>query len=136
MDVLHVQYTAPPFCAAPVVATIHDLAFEHMPETFTRRGSLQLKLTVQGLYLMAPACRVDLFQEKVLPAYAAGQVSAYTQFHLNDKTEQDDDCAHVYNRSLLYLVSNACERKPKTPILGMEKFVQAANLAKARPRRR
>ncbi|HMV47903.1 MAG TPA: glycosyltransferase family 1 protein [Blastocatellia bacterium] len=47
IDVLHVQYTAPPFCPAPVVATIHDLAFEHLPETFTRRGSLQLKLTVR-----------------------------------------------------------------------------------------
>lgn len=47
VDVLHVQYTAPPFCPVPVVATIHDLAFEHMPETFTRRGSLQLKLTVR-----------------------------------------------------------------------------------------
>ncbi|MDQ3012293.1 MAG: glycosyltransferase family 4 protein, partial [Acidobacteriota bacterium] len=47
VDVLHVQYTAPPFCAAPVVATIHDLAFEHLPETFTRRGSMQLKLTVR-----------------------------------------------------------------------------------------
>ncbi len=47
VDLLHVQYTAPPFCPAPVVATIHDLAFEHLPETFTRRGSLQLKLTVR-----------------------------------------------------------------------------------------
>jgi glycosyltransferase involved in cell wall biosynthesis len=42
-----VQYTAPPFCPVPVVATIHDLAFEHLPETFTRRGSMQLKLTVR-----------------------------------------------------------------------------------------
>ena len=47
VDVLHVQYTAPPFCRAPVVVTIHDLAFERMPETFTRRGSFQLKLTVR-----------------------------------------------------------------------------------------
>lgn len=47
VDVLHVQYTAPPFCAAPVVVTIHDLAFEHLPETFTRRGAMQLKLTVR-----------------------------------------------------------------------------------------
>jgi glycosyltransferase involved in cell wall biosynthesis len=47
VDVLHVQYTAPPFCPAPVVATIHDLAFEHLPETFTRRGAFQLKLTVR-----------------------------------------------------------------------------------------
>jgi glycosyltransferase involved in cell wall biosynthesis len=47
VDLLHVQYTAPPFCRVPVVATIHDLAFERMPETFTRRGSFQLKLTVR-----------------------------------------------------------------------------------------
>ncbi|MFN0086752.1 MAG: glycosyltransferase family 4 protein [Blastocatellia bacterium] len=47
VDVLHVQYTAPPFCRIPVLATIHDLAFEHLPETFTRRGSFQLKLTVR-----------------------------------------------------------------------------------------
>ncbi len=47
VDLLHVQFTAPPFCRVPVVATIHDLAFEHLPETFTRRGSLQLKLTVR-----------------------------------------------------------------------------------------
>jgi len=84
---------------------------------------IQAKLTVQGLYLMAPACTVDLFQKQVLPAYKAGKVPAYTQFHLSDKVEQDDNCANLYNRSLLYLVSNACERKPKTPVLGMEKFV-------------
>ncbi|HEX4951212.1 MAG TPA: glycosyltransferase family 1 protein [Blastocatellia bacterium] len=47
VDVLHVQYTAPPFCPVPVVTTIHDLAFEHLPETFTRRGKTQLRLTVR-----------------------------------------------------------------------------------------
>ncbi len=47
VDILHVQYTAPPFCPAPVVAMIHDLAFEHLPETFTRRGKAQLRLTVR-----------------------------------------------------------------------------------------
>lgn len=47
VDLLHVQYTAPPFCPVPVVATVHDLAFEHYPETFTRRGSWQLRLTVR-----------------------------------------------------------------------------------------
>ncbi len=47
VDVLHVQYTAPPFCPVPVIATIHDLAFEHLPETFTRRGKTQLRLTVR-----------------------------------------------------------------------------------------
>ena len=47
VDVLHVQYTSPPICNVPVVATIHDLAFEHLPETFTRRGRAQLRMTVR-----------------------------------------------------------------------------------------
>ena len=56
VDLLHVQYTAPPFCPVPVVATIHDLAFEHYPETFTRRGSWQLRLTVR--YTARRAARI------------------------------------------------------------------------------
>ncbi|MCA1556314.1 MAG: glycosyltransferase family 4 protein [Acidobacteria bacterium] len=46
-DVLHVQFTAPPFAPCPVVATIHDLSFEHLPETFKRRSWMQLRLTVR-----------------------------------------------------------------------------------------
>jgi len=47
VDVLHVQYTAPPFAPCPLVVTIHDLAFEHLPETFNRRSWMQLRLTVR-----------------------------------------------------------------------------------------
>ncbi len=47
VDLLHVQYTAPPFAPCPVVATIHDLSFEHLPETFKRRSRMQLRLTVR-----------------------------------------------------------------------------------------
>ena len=48
VDVLHVQYTAPPFAPCPIVTTIHDLAFEHLPETFNRRSWMQLRLTVRS----------------------------------------------------------------------------------------
>jgi len=47
VDVLHVQYTAPLVAPCPVVASIHDLAFEHLPRTFKRRSSMQLRLTVR-----------------------------------------------------------------------------------------
>lgn len=47
VDLLHVQYTAPPFTPCPVVTTIHDLSFEHLPETFKRRSRAQLRLTVR-----------------------------------------------------------------------------------------
>ena len=47
VDILHVQYTAPPLSPCPVVATVHDLSFEHLPETFKRRSWMQLRLTVR-----------------------------------------------------------------------------------------
>lgn len=47
VDVLHVQYTAPPLAPCAVVATIHDLSFEHLPGTFNRRSRAQLRLTVR-----------------------------------------------------------------------------------------
>ncbi len=47
VDLLHVQFTAPPFAPCPVVASIHDLSFEHLPHTFKRRSRLQLRLTVR-----------------------------------------------------------------------------------------
>lgn len=47
VDVLHVQFTAPPIPPCPVVVSIHDLSFEHLPETFKRRSRAQLRLTVR-----------------------------------------------------------------------------------------
>ena len=47
VDVLHVQFTAPPFAPCPVVVSVHDLSFEHLPQTFTWRSRKQLRLTVR-----------------------------------------------------------------------------------------
>ena len=47
VDVLHVQFTAPPLAPCPVVVSIHDLSFEHLPETFKWRSRTQLRLTVR-----------------------------------------------------------------------------------------
>jgi len=46
VDVLHVQFTAPPLAPCPVVVSIHDLSFEHLPQTFKRRSRMQLRMTV------------------------------------------------------------------------------------------
>jgi glycosyltransferase involved in cell wall biosynthesis len=48
VDLLHVQYTSPPLAPCRVVATVHDLSFEHLPETFKRRSWMQLRLTVRA----------------------------------------------------------------------------------------
>lgn len=47
VDILHVQYTSPPFTPCPIVNTIHDLAFEHLPETFNKRSWRQMRLTIR-----------------------------------------------------------------------------------------
>jgi glycosyltransferase involved in cell wall biosynthesis len=53
VDVLHVQYTSPPFTPCPIVNTIHDLSFEHLPETFKRRSYRQMRLTIRRSALSA-----------------------------------------------------------------------------------
>jgi glycosyltransferase involved in cell wall biosynthesis len=47
VDVLHVQFTAPPLSPCPVVVSIHDLSFEPLPQTFKWRSRKQLRITVR-----------------------------------------------------------------------------------------
>jgi glycosyltransferase involved in cell wall biosynthesis len=47
VDVLHVQFTAPPLSPCPAVVSIHDLSFEHLPQTFKWRSRKQLRITVR-----------------------------------------------------------------------------------------
>jgi predicted chitinase len=89
-------------------------------------------LKVETCTLWAPACTVDLFRSTYLPAMQKGKLGKLAVFALNDKTERDDNCAKIYNKSLLYLVSNAFEKEPRIPlfregepILGMERWMDA-----------
>jgi hypothetical protein len=90
-------------------------------------------LRIETCTMWAPAITVDRFKEMYVPAItgADGRIGRFALFALNDRTEQGDDCANVYHKSLLYLVSNAFEATPHvpffedgTPILGMQRFVQ------------
>jgi hypothetical protein len=81
--------------------------------------------------LWAPACTVDLFKEAYMPSIADITIERFAMFTLTDQAEQDDHCANIYHKSLLYLVSHAFERHPRiplfrpgAPILGMQKFVK------------
>jgi glycosyltransferase involved in cell wall biosynthesis len=46
LDVLHVQYIAPPLHKGKLILTIHDLAFLHFPESFDRFERFRLRLLV------------------------------------------------------------------------------------------
>jgi hypothetical protein len=95
------------------------------------QGKSGLGLKVATCTLWAPACTIDLFKDTYIPAINAGGIQKFSLFTLTDRAEQDDNCAHIYNKSLLYLVSNAFEDKERIPlfrdgwpILGMKRFVK------------
>lgn len=95
-------------------------------------GMTGLGRKIETCTLWAPACTVDLFKQTYLPALNAKGIKRFTLFTLTDQVEQDDNCASIYHKSLLYLVSDAFEervripvfRKDGEPILGMEKFIR------------
>jgi hypothetical protein len=72
---------------------------------------------------------MDLFHATYRPAIESGKVRKFSLFTLKDGAERDDECVGIYNKSLLYLVSNAFEEKSGlfwaegAPLLGMEKFI-------------
>jgi hypothetical protein len=99
------------------------------PMASSRAKGLGLKIDTCTLW--APACTTRLFKESYLPAIDQGLIDRFALFTLTDKAEQDDNCANIYHKSLLYLVSNAFEETARIPlihpdgepILGMQKCV-------------
>ncbi len=96
-------------------------------------GVAGLGLPVQTCTLWAPAATTALFRDAYLPLVDSGAIGRFALFQLDDKAEQDDNCANIYHKSLLYLVSDAFEQRPRIPLLrpdgepivGMQKFVDA-----------
>jgi hypothetical protein len=101
------------------------------------KGSTGFGRTIASCTLWAPACTMDLFHQLYAPAIKADRLRRFSLFTLTDKAECDDDCANIYHKSLLYLVSNALESRPRIPLvrdgvpmLGMEKFAKDDALVK------
>lgn len=100
----------------------------------------ETNLKVTSVTLWAPACTVEFYRANILPSINKGIVEDFAVFAMTDHAEQADNCAQIYHKSLLYLVSDAFEeflRQPwlgknpgKTmkqsgePLLGMEKWIQ------------
>jgi len=96
------------------------------------KGSGGHDLKIASCTLWAPACTTALFDTYYLPAIEGGRIERFGLYTLTDEAEQDDHCARIYNKSLLYMVSNAFEVRPRiplfrpegVPLLGMAKFAQ------------
>lgn len=77
----------------------------------------------RSVHFMAPAVRVDTFKTELADRIGNG-VDQFNIFTMSKSFEQDDSCAHVYRKSLLYLIYHALEPERKTPILGLETSIR------------
>jgi predicted chitinase len=101
---------------------------------------VESKLPIESCTLWAPACTMDVFNEHYLAPIKSKLVKKFNLYVLSDKAEQDDNCARIYNKSLLYLVSNAFEARARIPgfrdgepILGMQRWLDAGTMALFKP---
>ncbi len=94
---------------------------------------LSLKLPLKSVQFLAPAVELDVFRDKVFNVASAGQCPLPLLYLLSDVAEREDTVGGqmVYGKSLLYLVSNACEKKRGTPILGMHACIEKDKAIKA-----
>jgi hypothetical protein len=97
---------------------------------FTSTGRISRMNNASGLgkkittcSLWAPAIRLDEFYNTYYPAIQSRKIDHFSLYTLTDEKEQDDHCANIYHKSLLYMVSNALEEHVGEPLLGMKKFV-------------
>ena len=119
-----------PFFSDPSKVRLHlighsagSIAHSYIVKTLCKLG-----WTFESINFMAPAVRVDVFQDCIAPALRNGKVKRLNQFHLSDDVEQKDPtCKPIlgYSRSLLYLVSRSFEGGVATPILGMQTYFEA-----------
>lgn len=85
-----------------------------------------LGLTVESLALLAPAVRIDLFKQLLLPELTATRLRQLELYTMDEEAEKDDDLIElfglpIYGKSLLYLVSRAFEpEEGEGPLLGLE----------------
>ena len=88
-----------------------------------------LGLTVSSCSLWAPACTMSLFDSTYLPALRTQKLKSLNLYTLSDAKEQSDNCAMIYRKSLLYLVSNSFEgdEAGRIPLLGMACVVEKHN---------
>jgi len=89
----------------------------------------------ETLTFLAPAIRVERFEERVRPWLEAGRIRRFVEFHLTDAAERADPSMRGllgYSHSLLCLVSRAFEGPREAPILGMQRWFPA-DLARMPP---
>ena len=87
------------------------------------RHLVELGVAFRTLQFLAPAITAKEFTDLLLTPFIAEKRCPLPSVYILSDTGELDDEVGPYGKSLLYLVSNAFEKKRATPLLGMEKFV-------------
>lgn len=75
--------------------------------------------SLRSVHLYAPACTIAFANRHYAPQQDLMK-RLYIDL-LSDRVEREDSVIGIYRKSLLYLVSNALEADPRTPLLGLAK---------------
>jgi len=78
---------------------------------------------IEHLQFLAPASRTELFRDQ-LSSLIGNQIKKLSMFTMEEEAEEQDNCLNVYRKSLLYLVSHACEGFKRRPILGLHRSLR------------
>ncbi len=121
---------------APLVQLMTTPADQKI-ESGPMKGRTGYGVNLATCTLWAPAVSMDLFKESYLPAIQLGDgdrggIGRFALYTLTDEAERRDCCIGEYNKSLLYLISNALEemryipmrRSHGQPLLGLEVCVE------------
>ena len=73
---------------------------------------------IETMQFLAPAIAVSSFFTQLSPRL--GSVGPVTMFTMKDSFERDDNCAKLYEKSLLYLIYQCLEDVRETDLLGLE----------------
>ncbi len=82
------------------------------------------------LHHLAPAIRTDLFKSLVMP-HLGKAITHLTCYTMRDELERADHCAHLYKKSLLYLIHYGLEAEVGCPIVGLQKSIRSDSRLKA-----
>ena len=88
---------------------------------------------LRSVQLLAPALSLDAY-DAALHGLAERRATRFVLYLLHRRYELGDNCLGLYNKSLLYLVSNALEERLGEPLLGLQESIDGPSDVAARLR--
>ena len=78
--------------------------------------------TFQSVSLLVPSLSTDSFKEGLAPLLGTG-IKSLALFGMQEELALSDNTFGLYRKSLLYLIQNALDAVPGTPLLGLQQSV-------------